>query len=297
MSSAQLRAFHAVAAAGGFTAAARALRLTQPAVTLQVRALERAYGVELFLRRGRQVRLTPAGEELFALTRRLFALDSEARDYLAAAGGRRAGRLRLAADGPYHLVDLLAAFRRTHPQVRIEVTIGNSAAMLARVLNYDSDLAVVADVVADRRLHLVPLRRDPVIAFVGRGHPWAGRRSVRLADFHGTAMVAREPGSATRQAFERALAGRGIEPNPAIEIGSREGMREAVAAGLGVGVVLRSELGVDPRLKALPIRDADVHTWEYVAALKERKDSGLIADFLALVPPATERPRRTLSRA
>lgn len=297
MSSAQLRAFHAVATAGGFTAAARLLRLTQPAVTLQVRALERACGVELFLRRGRRVRLAPAGEELFALTRRLFAVEREARDYLAAAGGRRAGTLRLAADGPFHLIDLLAAFRRAHPQVRLSVTIGNSADMLARVLTYDSDLAVVADAVADRRLHLVPLRRDPVIAFVGRGHPWAGRRAVRLGDFHRIAMVAREPGSATRQAFERALAGRGIEPELAIEIGSREGMREAVAAGLGVGVVLRSELGVDPRLKALAIRDADVQTWEYVAALKERKDSGLIAAFLALVRPAAERGRRRISRA
>ena len=111
MNHAQLRAFHAVASEGGFTAAANRLNLTQPAVTLQVKALEQAYGVDLFHRRGRRVELTDTGAALYTHTLRLFRLEEETDDLLSSVGGMRRGRLRVGADGPA-MIEVLQDFQR-----------------------------------------------------------------------------------------------------------------------------------------------------------------------------------------
>src|SRR4051794_16067998 len=126
MNQAQLRAFAAVATHSGFSAAARALEVTQPALTHQVRALEAHYGVTLFLRQGRGVSLTPLAEELLRLVRRMGTLEEEADGLLAAAGGLRAGTLRIAADGPYHVMPVIARLREAHPGLALSVTVGNS---------------------------------------------------------------------------------------------------------------------------------------------------------------------------
>ena len=102
---AQLRAFHAVATERSFTKAARALRVSQPAVTIQVKALEESCGAALLDRRGRQVVPTELGEGLLAITRRIFGLEQEADEMLAAAGELRSGHLKVGADGPYFVME------------------------------------------------------------------------------------------------------------------------------------------------------------------------------------------------
>lgn len=286
MNHAQLRAFHAVAEAGGFTAAANRLGLTQPAVTLQVRALEEAFRVELFHRRGRQVLLTDIGHALFALTRRLFATEEEARELLEDAGGLARGRLRVAADGPYFVIGLIAAFRARHPGIEISVAIGNSRQARQSLLDYAADVAVLATASGDARFLELPFGRKEVVLFVPARHPWARRKSVRLTELAGEKMILREPGSSTRRAFEEALAAAGVVPQIALEIGSREAVREAVAAGLGISVVLREEFGHDERLRPIPFADAEIVTEEHVVCLKERAGNRSIAAFLALLGDA-----------
>src|SRR6478672_1349602 len=100
----QLRAFHAVAEHGGFTPAARALRVSQPAITMHVKALEAAYQVELFVRRTRRVELTLLGKALFGVTSELFDCAARGEELLTAATGQGGGRLRIGADNPYHLM-------------------------------------------------------------------------------------------------------------------------------------------------------------------------------------------------
>jgi len=108
---AHLRSFFAVARHGGFTAGARALHVSQPTVTTQVRALEASYAIELFIRRGRGVALTAAGEALYGIAERIFEQEEEALALLRNTGELRAGRLRVGAVGPYHVMEMLAAFR------------------------------------------------------------------------------------------------------------------------------------------------------------------------------------------
>lgn len=283
MNLAQLRAFNAVAAAGGFTRAAARLGVTQPTLSGQVKALEEAYGVELIGRRGRQLALTETGAALLELTRRIFGLAEEAEQLLSAARGLERGHLRLGADAPYHVLPALGAFTARYPKLRLSLTVGNSESLLRDLHDHRIDVAVVANLAPDPRLHALPVREDRLVLFVRKTHPWARRRWVKPAELAGERLVLREPGSSTRRVFETAMSRAGIPLEEIIEINSREAVREAVAAGLGVGVVSESEFGNDPRLVKLSLADADLGATEYVACLAERKELRLIRAFLLIV--------------
>ncbi len=290
MNDAQLRAFHAVASEGGFTKAAAALHLTQPTLSGQVKALEERYGVRLFVRRGRRVEPTELGRSLLDVTRRLFILQSEAEQLLASARGLQTGHLRLGADAPYHVIPALAAFTRRYPKLRLSLTIGNTETLLHALVEHRCDVAVVAEVPGDPRLFVLPLRRDRLVAFVERGHRWARRRSIRLEELAGRRLVLREVGSTTRRLFETAMTRRGLALGEVLEINSREAVREAVAAGLGIGIVSESEFVSTPMLKALPFADAELPNVEYIACLAERRELRLVRAFLDVAKDFAEAP-------
>ncbi|MDH3473848.1 MAG: LysR substrate-binding domain-containing protein [Rhodospirillales bacterium] len=283
MNSAQLRAFHAVALAGSYTRASEARHVTQPTLSGQVKALEESYGVRLFERRARGVELTELGRSLLDITRRFYALEADAEQLLSAARSLTSGQLRVGADAPYHVVPLLAAFNRRHPGIRLSFSFGNSEQVLKDLLERRSEVAVLAELAPDRRVHAVPFRKDRLVAFVDRGHAWARRRSLRLEELADQRLVLREPGSITRAIFERALAAQGIVLGPVLEIGSREAVGEAVAAGLGIGVVFESEFGRDPRLHALALRGGALEAVEYAACLEDRRPVRVVRAFFELL--------------
>lgn len=279
----QLRSFHAVARAGGFTGAARLLHISQPTVTTQVRFLEETYGIELFYRRGHKVTLTPLGEQLFELAQRVFALESETIHLLEDSGQLRSGHLRVGAVGPFHVTEMLAGFNRAFPGVQVSVRVGNSETVLATLLDYQTDVAVLAHFTDDPRLHFVPYRRHPVVVFVHRSHRFAARKSIRIAELQGEAMIVREEGSTTRKALEDALAQAGVEPRILMEIGSREAIREAVIKGVGIGAVSEIEYVPDPRIRMVRVRDAAMFTHAHVVCLEERREARLVKAFLGIV--------------
>ncbi len=283
MNHAQLRAFHAVAEAGGFTRAAAQVHVTQPTLSGQVAALEARYGVKLFERRGRGIELTDLGHGLRDVTRRLFGQEAEAEQLLASAQGLTTGLLRVGADAPYQVIPLVARFNRRHPGIRLSMSFGNSERVLQELLERRCDIAVLPDIESDARIHALPFRRDRLVVFVPRGHAWAGRRSLRIAELAGERLVLRERGSTTRAVLDRALAEAGVQPGAALEIGSREAVREAVAAGLGIGAVFESEFGRDPRLHRLRLRDVNLEAIEYAACLQERRPVRVVRAFFDLL--------------
>ncbi len=280
---AHLRAFHAVASAGGYTRASEMLHVTQPTLSGQVKALEERYGVRLFQRRGRGVELTELGRQLLDVTRRLSVAEAEAEQLLAGARSLTGGQLRVSADAPSHVIPLLAAFGRRHPGVRLAISFGNSGEVRASLLARRSEIAVLADLEPDPRIYALPVRRDRQLVFVSRGHPWARRRSLRLAEIAGETLIVREPGSTTRAVFEAALAEHGIAPGRTIEIGSREAAREAVAAGLGVGVIFESEFLRDERLHRLSLSDVTLEAVQYAACLEDRRAVRVVRAFFDLL--------------
>ncbi len=290
MNHAQLRAFHAVAEAGGFTRAAERIHITQPTLSGQVAALEARYGVKLFERRGRGIELTDLGAGLREVTRRLFGQEAEAEQLLTSAQGLTSGLLRVGADAPYQVIPLLARFNRRHPGIRLSMSFGNSERVLQELLDRRCDIAVLPDIEDDARIHAVPFRHDRLVVFVPRDHAWAGRRSLRLAELAGQRLVLREPGSTTRAVLDRALAEAGVRPGSTLEIGSREAVREAVAAGLGIGAVFESEFGRDPRLHRLRLRDVDLRAVEYAACLRERRPLRVVRAFFDLLQEVAPGP-------
>ncbi len=276
MNHAQLKAFHAVAREGGFTAAARAQGVSQPTLTVQVRALEDSYKVELFHRRGRRVVLTRAGEELFSITRRLFQLEREAEEFLRAEGKLLRGQVRIAADGPFHALPLIRAIRRELPGLEVVVSVGNSAAVVRAVLNYEAEFGFLSEYAMDNRFAVLAAAHHRIVLMMPSGHPWAGRSSVDINELGGQPMILREKGSSTRRNFESALKEAGVTANIVLEIGSREAVREAVAGGLGLGVVQEPELGEDARIAAAAIEGAALQATELTVCLEERRHSPLM---------------------
>jgi aminoethylphosphonate catabolism LysR family transcriptional regulator len=276
----QLRSFHAVARAGGFTGAARLLHISQPTVTTQVRFLEEAYGAELFYRRGRKVTLTPLGEQLNELAQRIFALEGEAVHLLRDSGELRTGSLRVGAVGPYHVTEMLARFNQRYPGVGVAVRVGNSTEVLDDLLDYRTDVAVLAQYTEDPRFHSLPYSRHPVVVFVHRAHRFARRRAIRLAELDGEGMILREEGSTTRKAFDDALRKAGVRPRVVMEIGSREAIREAVIKGVGIGAVSEVEYIPHRDIRPVPLSDVSVHTQAHVVCLQERREARLVRAFL-----------------
>lgn len=279
----QLRSFHAVASEGSFTKAANALSVTQPTLSGQVKALEDQFGVRLFDRRKRRIELTDIGRNLFDITFRLFSLEREAEQVLASARGLKRGHLRVGADAPYHSVPFLAVFHRRYPSLRLSMSIGNSEKLLNDLLDQHCDVAIAANVGSDARIFSLPFREDYLIAFVDRAHPWASRKQIDLKDLAGKRLVLRETSSTTRRTFEAAIAAAGIAVGEVLEIGSREAIREAVAAGLGIGIVAQSEFGDDVRLKAIEFSGERMRSVEYVACLQDRRSTPLVKAFLDIV--------------
>ncbi|MAA56788.1 MAG: LysR family transcriptional regulator [Rhodobacteraceae bacterium] len=274
-----LRSFHAVALHGGFSAAARAMNISQPTLTTQVKALETRYDVELFSRIGRDVHLTPAGRELFRTTMRLTQNEAEAEDLLGSFKGLQTGVLRIAAVGPFHATDIIVAFKASYPKIDIIVEFGNSSRSFDRLLSYEADVGLIAEVHPDKRVLTLPYSTHEVVVFANAQHPFFERDSISIKDLQKQRVVQREIGSTTRTAMEKALKDNDVEIDLVLEIGSREGIWKAVEQGLGIGFVADFEFVPHPNLRAIPIKDALISTQYFLAFLRERENSRLIRAF------------------
>lgn len=294
MNSAQLRAFHAVATRGSFTTAARALNVTQPTLSSQVKALEEAYGARLFDRVGRGVVLTELGHRLHEVTQRLYNLEEEAEEILSAARRLDTGRIRVGSDGPHHVIPIVAEFNRRYPGLDVSLDMGNADRVLKDLRESRIDVAVLARADDDPRLYVMPFSKSRLVLFVPRDHPWAKRKSVSLKDVASERMIMRETQSVTRKIFEGALKAANVRPRAVMQIESREAVREAVAAGLGVGVVSETEFDPDRRLKTLPFSDARLEITEYIVCLEDRRRLRIVQAFLEVAEQmAPERSGRT----
>ena len=277
---AALKAFDATVRAGSISAAARSLGLRQPTLSAHIARLERQHGVELFFRRGRRLELTPFGHSLSECTRRAFRAEEDAMALLTAAGIQSQGQLRICAVGPYNVTAVIKAFRARRPLVSVAVAIGDSRQVVESILDFRGDIGLLVHAVDDADLHCQPFRRQPLVVFASRTHPLAGAGSLSLADLQGQEFVFREQGSTTRRVFEQALARAGVSIRVHVEMGSREAVREAVAQGLGLGVVADMAYVPDPRLVKLTLAPPGLATHAHFICRQERRGVPLVREFL-----------------
>ena len=275
----QLRSFVAVARYNGFTAAARALNMSQTTITSQIQALEEEHGIRLFERRGRRIELTEIGREFLGLARRMTGLEDDAAMMLKDSAQMRSGSLKIGAVSPFHVIEMIETFNASYPDVFLSMALGNSESVLRELANYGCDVGIMARDTDDDRYHVQHYASYPVIAFVRRDHRLAALRTIELTSLAEEKLLMRERGSTTRRALEDGFAPIGAVPQVAMEIGSREAIREAVIRGLGIGTVSESEYIPDEQLHPLPIAGSPVLTHIYVCCLRERRRSRIIASF------------------
>jgi len=241
----QLRVFVAVAERLHVTRAAQALNMTQSAASSAVQALEARIGTPLFDRVGRHIELTEAGRLFLPEAKAVLGRIAQAEQVLDELAGLERGALAIHASqtvGSYWLPRLLHRFAEAHPRISLPLTIGNTAEVARAVLDGSADLGFVEGDVEDPLLARIPVGSDRLILVVGSGHPWAGRDDLDPGDLMRTRWVLRERGSGTRQVFEEAVRGYGLDPGlltVAWTLPSNEAVRAAVEAGAGATVISR----------------------------------------------------------
>lgn len=242
----RLRLFAAVVTHGSITGAAVALSISQPAVTKAVHELERDTGLPLLEHRGRRVRPTAAGEVLAGYAARIFALAGEAESALGELRGLTGGRLAVGASttvGIYLLPEVFGRYRARHPAIELFLDIANTEQIVARLRAYQLDLGVVEGPVTGDDLLIRPYCEDTLVLILAPDHPLAGGAAAATPDDLATlSWIMREPGSGTREVAEAALLAAGVRPRIALELGSTEAIKRAVAAGFGVSLVSRLTL-------------------------------------------------------
>lgn len=277
----QLRSFHAVAQEMSFTKAAGVLNIGQSTLTVQVRALEESYGVELFVRSSRGLQLSKLGHALFEITKPIFILEEQAVGLLRASGDAVGGQLKVGTVGPFFVMKLLAQYQARYPLIQVSIDSDNSEVVVRKILDSITDVAITGSRVDEPRLFYSHLGSHEILAVVNRRHAWARLEGIELADLDGQGVIMREKGSMTRSAFEQTLSEHGVKPRVVMEV-SRDAVREAVIEDLGVGLVSEAEFQAHEELRSLRIIDHPSHTQSYVVCLASRRYSKPIALFVEL---------------
>lgn len=242
MNLSQLRTFMTVVELGSFSEAARALGISQPAVTMQIRSLEDDLGTRLLDRRYRRIDTTEAGQLLLDHARTIFHEVDAARSSVEELKGTVSGDLRIAASttpGDYVLPALFGSFLEKYPEVRLELVVADSSEVEEMVESAQAHVGVVGFKGSARVDHR-ELPGDEIVLIVPPNDPIASRRSIDLAQLADRRWVMREEGSGTRAVTEGALSAAGVDPDAldiAVELGSGEAVIGAVEGGLGIALI------------------------------------------------------------
>jgi DNA-binding transcriptional LysR family regulator len=275
-----------VARHGSVTAAAAALRLSQPAVSKQVAELEASLGVRLLERLPRGCRLTEAGRILAEHAQRCQAAQREALEAIDAFRGLKRGRLAIGASqtiGAYLLPRRLAAFRKDWPGVALSLEISNSEAIQQALLARRLDLGLTEGPIASAELHSEPFGFDDIVAVAPAGHPWLRRRGVKAAELCDQPLLLREEGSGTRAMVEQAFKARRLQPSRGLALASPEAIKQAVMAGLGLALVPRLSIELElqaGRLGLLKMADLRIRRPLHLQWLRSRGLSPALERFL-----------------
>ncbi len=266
MDTRQLAAFCAVVERRSFSQAAERLGVTQPAVSLQVRALEKRLGTQLLDRSGRRVEPTESGWRLYRGAQRLLALEEQIVSDVALSGeGELTGDLVLGAStGPAAIVVpvLLGEFQRENAGVRVFLTVSDTHTVIERVAARELELGIVGASRRHRGVRFEPFFSDEVILACPSGHPFSGR-TVTLDELRGESIILMQEGAGVRQIVEDALRRRGVrlrDLDVHLELGLQESVRRAVEAGYGVTFISRT--AVESDLEAGTLAEARVQGLE-----------------------------------
>jgi DNA-binding transcriptional LysR family regulator len=284
----QLRIFEAVAQHLSISRAAADLHLTQPAVSMQLKQLEEQIGLQLLQQSGRRMSLTDAGQELRGYAQSIAAQMTELGAAMEKFRSQERGVLRLAvvSTANYFLPKTIAAFTGLHPAVRISLDVVNREAVLSALADSRADLAITGQPPEGVYVTGEYFMDNPLVVIAGPGHPLAGQSAIALPRLAEEVLVLREPGSGTRATVERYLSAHKVAYRPGCELSSNEAVKQAVQAGLGIGIVPAQTLQLELETRRLVVLDVEgfplLRKW-FIVHRNDRRLSGVAEGFKSLL--------------
>ena len=288
----RVRLFHAVAQHGSYSRAAEALDLSQPSVSVQVHQLERALGSYLFYQVGRKLHLTEEGKLLLVYADQIFALEKKAEQAVREMSGLEQGHVVVGASftiGTYMLPKILSEYYKKFPGVEVQLEVGTSYEAQDRVLRNEQDIAFVGRNISHPLLEVEAYAVDELVIIAPGDHPFSHKASVTMKDLASEPFVLREKGSATRQLLQEQLEDKQIDYDIALEVGGPEGVKQAVAAGLGVGIISKDAVTWETesgRLSTINVPELELTRQLYQVHLKSRPVSRAVDSLRTLVNDA-----------
>jgi len=241
----KLKVFCTVAETRSFSKTSEIIHLTQPAVSLQIQALEEMYETKLFDRSSSKVTLTPAGEVLYKYSKEILALYTAAEKVIGELTGLVKGSITIGAGstiGNYLLPSVITDFRKTHPKIKVHLFVGNMQRVIELLNSGNIHLGLIEGDVKRQKIVVEKLISDELLLIVPPHHPWSKRKEVSISELIEEPFILREAGSGTRQTIEKFLARHGITPQSmkvSMVLGSTEAIKAAVENGLGVSIISR----------------------------------------------------------
>jgi LysR family transcriptional regulator, transcriptional activator of the cysJI operon len=274
-----LKVFLAAAKMGSFTRASEFLNLSQPAVTHQIKNLEKKFMAKLFNRTQNKVELTNSGEILLKYAEEIDHLYWKATQEILDATNQVAGEVHIGVAsllGKFLLPRIMGNFKKTYPAVTLSMLVGNSREILEFLENGMIELAIVSEPITSRNLKTFLFFRDHLAVVVYPKHPWCRKKQVLASDLFKEDFISREVGSGTREVYTKALEAlqKGGKLRPAMVLGSTESVKMAVIGEMGFAVTSRLairsevELGL---LKEVQVKDLDMKR-DFFVAFKSEKD-------------------------
>ena len=285
----QLKIFEAVARHLNYTRAAEELFLSQPAVSMQIKQLEEGLGQPLFEKMGKKVYLTDAGKEVYRYSQAISSQLNEMQIVMEEMKGLQYGKLTLtvASTANYFVPTLLGAFNKRHKGVTVDIAVTNRENLLKALAANTTDFAIMGQPPEGLELEAHPFMKNPLVVLAAPDHPLAGQRHISLDKLAEETFIMRERGSGTRAARERFFAERGgISFRKTMEMNSNEAIKQAVQAGLGLGVLSIHTLEVELMLKRLVVLDVDgfpiMRNW-YIVHRQGKRFSAIAQAFKEFV--------------
>lgn len=241
----KLKVFCTVAETKSFSKTSEIIHLTQPAVSLQIQALEEKYETKLFDRSSSTVTLTPAGEILYKYAKEILSLYAAAEKAISKQVGLIKGSLTIGAGsniGNYILPSVITEFRSSHPKIKIYLIVGNTKRVIELLNSGNINVGFVEGDVSLQKMIVKKLISDELTLIVPPDHPWAKKKEISISELVKEPFIFREAGSGTRQIIEKFLSKHGITPHDmkiTAVLGSTEAIKDAVENGLGVSIISR----------------------------------------------------------
>lgn len=272
----QLRVFHQAAKNMNFTAAAKKLFITQPAVTAHIKLFEDSCNLRLFQKRGRKIYLTDEGRALYDYTRKVFEYEKEIEDLIDDLKELKRGMLRLGTSKSYarYVMSLLiTSFRDAYPHIKIHLDEGSSLDIIHSLLDLKNEVAVIAKVEDNPDICFIPFSREEVILILAPKHPLAMKRSITPAELAEEPLITKERGSGTRKLVNEFFDDNGISPEILMETSNAEFIKQVVQRGDGVSFIVREAVEVElqeKKLVTVPIKGQRIFLDVSIAYLKDQ---------------------------